>query len=317
MDKYNYYPYNLNNKITEDSKVLIGIGDSFCAGRGSCSIEIWEKYNWDMKRMYEPGNLEASGSDYRNSWVNQICQNHMVGWTPINLGMAGKGNRYSVKEIMVNPLLGLEKAKEKIVVFTVSGFERLDLANDLAGEEHFTTHWPVYGEQEDRQIGYLEFLSENNSSLDSEIFVLSEFILNMIELVNWCKLNNAKLLLISAFTPELNEDYFYQVLSKKIKNKINQSNLDELLNFIPWNKIIKPLGFSCITDLTMHLEGWDDKIPNYGFRDVKLETMGPNGYMTKCQHLSGKGQILLAEIIYENILNYDKMVPKKKGNKLI
>jgi len=29
---------------------------------------------------------------------------------------------------MVNPLLRLEKAKEKIVVFAVSGFERFDLA---------------------------------------------------------------------------------------------------------------------------------------------------------------------------------------------
>ena len=317
MRKYFYYPHTQENRITEDSKLLIGIGDSFCAGRGACSIELWEKYGWDMERMYGEGGTEVEESNYANSWVNQLCKNHMPDWTPLNLGMSGKGNRFAIKELMVNPLLGIEKAKEKIVVFAVSGFERFDLAKDLVGEEHFTTQWPMYGDYKEKKLGYSELTLENGDSLYSEKFVISEFILNIIELMNWCKLHNAKLLLISAFTPEFNKNHFIDVLSSNVTSTLGQMKLDELIWSIPWERIIRPLGFSCITDMLMHLEGWDKDLPGYGFRNMKIDTIGPNGYMTKCQHPSEKGHKLLAEIIYEHILKYDEISPSPKKTRMI
>lgn len=317
MRKYFYYPHTQENKITKDTKLLIGIGDSFCAGRGACSIELWEKYGWDMERMYGEGGAEVEESNYKNSWVNQLCKNHMPDWTPLNLGMSGKGNRYAIKELMVNPLLGIEKAKEKIVVFAVSGFERFDLAKDLVGEEHFTTQWPVYGDYKEKKLGYSELTLENGESLYSEKFVISEFILNIIELMNWCKLHNAKLLLMSAFTPEFNKNHFIDVLSPNVTSVLGQMKLDELIWSVPWERIIRPLGFSCITDMLMHLEGWDKDLPGYGFRNMKIDTIGPNGYMTKCQHPSEKGHKLLAEIIYEHILKYDEISPSPKKTRMI
>jgi hypothetical protein len=317
MRKYFYYPHTQENRITKDSKLLIGIGDSFCAGRGACSIELWEKYGWDMERMYGEGGAEVEESNYANSWVNQLCKNHMPDWTPLNLGMSGKGNRYAIKELMVNPLLGIEKAKEKIVVFAVSGFERFDLAKDLVGEEHFTTQWPMYGDYKEKKLGYSELTLENGDSLYSEKFVISEFILNIIELMNWCKLHNAKLLLMSAFTPEFNKNHFIDVLSPNVTSVLGQMKLDELIWSVPWERIIRPLGFSCITDMLMHLEGWDKDLPGYGFRNMKIDTIGPNGYMTKCQHPSEKGHKLLAEIIYEHIMKYDEISPSPKKTRMI
>jgi hypothetical protein len=317
MRKYFYYPHTQENKITKDTKLLIGIGDSFCAGRGACSIELWEKYGWDMERMYGEGGAEVEESNYANSWVNQLCKNHMTDWTPLNLGMSGKGNRFAIKELMVNPLLGIEKAKEKIVVFAVSGFERFDLAKDLVGEEHFTTQWPMYGDYKEKKLGYSELTLENGDSLYSEKFVISEFILNIIELMNWCKLHNAKLLLMSAFTPEFNKNHFIDVLSPNVTSVLGQMKLDELIWSVPWERIIRPLGFSCITDMLMHLEGWDKDLPGYGFRNMKIDTIGPNGYMTKCQHPSEKGHKLLAEIIYEHIMKYDEISPSPKKTRMI
>ena len=241
----------------------------------------------------------------------------MPDWTPLNLGMSGKGNRFAIKELMVNPLLGIEKAKEKIVVFAVSGFERFDLAKDLVGEEHFTTQWPMYGDYKEKKLGYSELTLENGDSLYSDKFVISEFILNIIELMNWCKLHNAKLLLISAFTPEFNKNHFIDVLSSNVTSTLGQMKLDELIWSITWERIIRPLGFSCITDMLMHLEGWDKDLPGYGFRNMKIETIGPNGYMTKCQHPSEKGHKLLAEIIYDHILKYDELVPTIKKTRMI
>jgi hypothetical protein len=314
MKKDYYYPYNLKNKITEDSKVLIGIGDSFCAGRGACSTEIWEKYGWDMERMYGEGKEEVELSDTKNSWVNQLCVNHMTDWIPLNLGISGKGNRSSIKELMINKASGFEKAKEKIVVFSVSGFERLDFANDLINNLHFSTLWPFY---EGERNGYGVLTSDFGEELYTERFVISEFILNIIELVNWCELHNAKLLLISAFTPELNRKHFIDVFSPVVKSSIGQMKLDELISSVPWHRIIRPMGFSCITDMLLSLDGLDEYIPNYGFRNVKLDTMGPNGYFTKCNHPSEKGHKLLAEIIYEHILNYDKSIENGKKTRII
>ena len=40
-----------NIKIDKDSKIIIGLGDSFTQGEGACSVDVWEKYNWDLKKM--------------------------------------------------------------------------------------------------------------------------------------------------------------------------------------------------------------------------------------------------------------------------
>lgn len=300
MKKYYYHPYNYQNRITEDSKVLIGIGDSFCSGHGACSLELWEKYEWDTNKMYGEGKNEVVLSEEKNSWVNQLCVNHMPDWIPLNLGTSGKGNRFAIKELMINRILGFEKAKEKIVVFSVSGFERFDLAHDFI-TNHFSTLWPFY---DNGKNGYGVLTSDYGEPLYSEKFAISEFILNIIELVNWCNLHNAKLLLISGFTPELNPQYFRNIFSPSIQNHIGQLKLDELISSIPWHRIIRPMGFSCITDLLLHLEGWDEYIPNYGFRNLKIDTIGPNGYITKCGHPSEKAHKLLAKIIYEHIVDF-------------
>ena len=38
-------------KIDENSKIVIGLGDSFTQGEGACELKIWEKYSWDLKKM--------------------------------------------------------------------------------------------------------------------------------------------------------------------------------------------------------------------------------------------------------------------------
>jgi hypothetical protein len=314
MWKHSYYPYKLDNKITEETKLLIGIGDSFCAGRGACTIDLWEKHGWDYHRMYREGGNEVEFSNYTNSSINQLCKNYMPDWTPLNLGLAGKGNRFAIKELTMNQILGIERAKEKIVVFFVSGFERYDFANDLIGSDHFYTLWPVY---HDEKVGYADIKVDNGESIYNEKFILSEFLLHMIELTNWCKLHNAKLLLISGFTPELNKSHFMEIFSPKVTTGIEQMKFDELIWSIPWNRIIRPMGFSCITDMLMHLEGWDEQSPYYGFRNMNIETMGPNGFMTKCHHPSEKAHKILAEIIYEHILKYDEGTSGDKKTRII
>jgi len=303
------YYFSNPNMINKDTKLIVGIGDSFCAGRGSCSLELWEKYGWDMNRMYTEGATEVNKSNYENSFINQLCKYYLTDWTPLNLGMSGKGTRFSVNELFINPTLGIENAKEIIVVFVVSGFERFDIANNFVNQEHFVTQWPVYDESTNGRVGYSALTKDADcKSIYDETFVLCEFLLNVIHLTNWCKLHNAKLLLISAFNTELNLKHFRDVLGEHAVDSFKEKTLTGLLNYVPWSRIIRPMGYSCITDMLMHLEGWDEFMPNYGFRNMHFETVGPNGYMSKCQHPTEKGHRVLAEIVYEHILKYNKLV---------
>ena len=113
--------------ITSESKIVIGLGDSFTQGQGACKNEIWEKHNYSFDSMYK--HHETLVEEYKGSWVNQLCENHLTDYIPVNLGLRGCGNRAAVKELHLHPELNLERAKEKIVIFLLSGMERFDFVN--------------------------------------------------------------------------------------------------------------------------------------------------------------------------------------------
>ena len=121
-----WYKDELIERKKNKPKILIGLGDSFTQGQGACSIELWEKYNWDLGTSSEIDNHDLLKSSYENSWVNKICENYLTDYTPINLGMTGRGNRAAVKELYLHPDLQLEKSNEIIVVFMLTGMERFD-----------------------------------------------------------------------------------------------------------------------------------------------------------------------------------------------
>ena len=294
-----------NKIIHEGSKLLIGIGDSFCAGTGTESNELWEKNNWEVEKMRNDPDVFLQARV--GSFVNQICQKHLTEYTPINLGMAGKGNRFAIRELFLNPNLNIEIAHEKILVFVVSDFSRFDVANEICDvSNHSTTLWPSYSEK--NRMGYAELQNHFGESIYTEKFVLSEFLLDMYMLINWCEINHTKLLLISGFTPELNRDYFFKTLMKGNESVLRRNVVSKLINKIPWYNIIQPMGYGSIIDMLLHLENRDDLIPNYGFRHFNIEKTSEFGWISKCQHPTKKGHELICDIVYEHILNYNNVV---------
>lgn len=302
--------YTGNNVINENSKLLIGIGDSFCAGSGSESIETWERNGWDIEKVrYDKVGQDES---YENSFVNQICKKHLTDYIPVNLGVSGKGNRFAIRELFLNPTLNLEVAKEKIVIFVVSGFDRLDVAGNIVEKygrsNHSTTLWPIYNHIKGK-VGYSELTTNSGESIYNEKFVVSELIIDFLTLLNWCELNNAKLLFVSGFTPELNMEHFLRWLveGNPLDMDFDKTLASKLVSKIPWHRQIKPMGFDCITSMLLHLENRDDLIPYYGFRNFKPEKITEYGYMSKCQHPTKKGHELLCDLIYDEIKNYDNV----------
>jgi hypothetical protein len=295
-----------NNNINSESKLLIGIGDSFCAGSGSESYRTWERNNWDIEKVRydEVGRNEA----YENSFINQLCKKHLTDYTPVNLGISGKGNKFAVRELLLNPTLNLEIAKEKIVIFVVSGFDRFDVAHDIVEingtSSHSTTLWPTY-ENIKNKVGYSELTTNSGESIYNEKFVVSELIIDFLTLLNWCELYNAKLLFISGFTPELNMEHFLKWMVRDFNMDFDTTIASKLISKIPWHRQIKPMGFDCITSMLLHLENRDDLIPHYGFRNFKPEKITEHGYMSKCQHPTQKGHELLCDLIFDEIKKYD------------
>ena len=194
-----------------------------------------------------------------------------------------------------------------------TGWERFDFIDKEFFEHvHYTTMWPNNNTK--LSSGYFE-------EIWSDKFGVIESLLSIAEVKMWCKLNNAKLLLISAFSPNFNRDYFFNTLigdGKENKNYLykNKDYTNLLLNSnIDWDNFIRPNNFNCVTDFLCYLENREDLInsssPHHYYEYAySLDKMSPNGYITKCAHPSNKGHEKIAELIHNEII-------KNKKDKLI
>lgn len=306
-----YFWQQKNIKIDKESKILIGLGCSFTQGIGACDNHIFEKYNWDSSLMYHDHNRDVYNSCYTNSWVNVICEKYLKDFIPINFGMGGRGNRGAAKELHMHPEINLEDAKEKIVVFMLSGRERYDfLHNEFREHVHYKTIWPfTKNDIEEKNLwnNFGEFVY-------GERFAVLELISTISEVKTWCKANNAKLVLISAFESDVNKENFMKIVEgfKGVDNLKNEPHIAEkLVNIIEWDKFLYPDGLNCISEFLLRLEGkeeWinDNPIAKYYGYAQQQKKLTPNGFITYCGHPSSKAHKEIAKLIYEHIkkLNY-------------
>jgi hypothetical protein len=304
---YKWYKERIN--VDQQSKIIIGLGDSFTQGQGACDVDVWEKYKWDITEMNRTNSEDVLDSNYNNSWVHQLCKDHLPDYTPINFGFNGRGNRAAIKELYLHPELNLELARKKIVIFPISGHERFDFVDkEYDGEhKHFITMWPDIGTKiKERKLwqSYAEFVWSERSSI-------IELLLNIAELKTWCDLHNAKLILTSAFSIGVNRESFIQ----KIRGDDNQdclyghlNHIEKLVDIINWDEFLYPVGYECISDFLLYVENRPDLINGkttwpfhqYGYESEKFSE---NGYITKCAHPSKKGHKEIARMLYKHILD--------------
>lgn len=304
-------------KITKNSKILIGLGDSFTQGEGACSVDLWDKYDWDLKKMSDSNvRFDINESNMNNSWVHKICDNHLKGYIPINMGMTGRGNRGAAKELYLHPDLKIESAKEKIVVFMLTGMERYDFVNKKFFEHvHYLTIWPNSNSttpEKPMWDAYRDFVySERSAAI--------ELLLAVAEVKTWCQLHNATLILTSAFRPEYSRDYFLNAIRGTPDDYMDETQqyIDGLVDIINWGDFLRPEGFNCVTDYLCYLEEREDLIMTssaelyYEF-GKKLEKLSPKGYITKCAHPSYLGHEAIAETIYKQIIKIKEKYENKK-----
>jgi hypothetical protein len=321
---WDWYKYDMIKPINKNSKIIIGLGDSFTEGHGACTNELWEKCNWNLDKLPEGTAMDYQKSFYENSWVHKLCKNHLTDYIPINLGMTGRGNRGAAKELYLHPELKMETAKEKIVIFMLSGYERYDFVHREFNQHiHYYTIWPRSDKNLDKKDLWLAY----GEHAYSDRVAIIEMLLCIAEVKMWCKANDAKLILTSAFRPDYKRDIFREKILNdcecnggKTPNYLKEQKnyVERIVDIIDWDDFLRPKGYYCFSDYLLHLEGRDDMInvmssSSFYKLGQSLEKLSENGYITNCSHPSQKGHEEIAKILYE----YIKETKNKPNKKII
>lgn len=272
-------------RIAPGSKVIIGLGDSFTQGVGSWSKETYAQHNgW-----INPHCIEQSIKDemYFNSWVSQLCRNHLTDYIPVNLGIMGTGNRAAVKELYLEPALELHNASEVIVVLMLSGIERFDFINrEFQYTNHFYTMWPNPWDKDSSNPKLWECYAKD---LWGENFVSLEAMLNIREAEMFCKANGWKFIVSSAFDQRVTRESFLNAIG---------SEFGHLADTIPWDKFLYPNGCKSFMELLVTYDGHPELAAG-GFYEYYSKLKYPTEHITNCIHPTTEGYRIIAEEIYK------------------
>jgi len=340
---YNKQIKEINEDLEKTGKAIIALGCSFVQGQGSVDDDMYKNYKWNFPGMGTPLEIElATGQkeeilanyptvesnkgnpnaldfkfmEYKNAFVNVLCKKYFRGsYTPINLGIRGCGNRATIKELYFRPDIRWDLIKEVVVIYCPSGLERFDFVNDEWDEHfHWKAMWPHYENMEDSARKNL--WEGYGKTLWSSKFEVIEQISHVQELMTWCKLNNAKLIVTPGFDRRYTKDNFKQCLRTSIKRDMNgnvekNSNMffkrtetkdDYLLDLFPWDSMFEPNGYKTFVDLVMAQEpNLEDNMDHF------FQFLGkgsPNGWITPCSHPSAKGHDLFAQYLHKHITGH-------------
>lgn len=335
---YNKQITEINKDLEKTGKAIIALGCSFVQGQGAFDDEMYKTYKWDFPGMgiplridLEPGqeeeiiskyptvesnkkqtpSLDFKFMEYKNAFVNVLCKKYFQGeYTPINLGIRGCGNRATIKELYFRPEIKWDLIKEIIVIYCPSGLERFDFVNDQWDEHfHWKAMWPHYENMEssDRKSLWEGY----GKTLWSSKFEVIEQIAHVQELMTWCKMKGAKLIVTPGFDRRYTKDNFKQCLKTSVERDMdgnvkknnnmffNKTDHDYLLHLFPWDSMFEPAGYKTFVDLVMAQEPDIDDITDHFFQF--LGKGSPNGWITPCSHPAAKGHDLFALYLYNHI----------------
>lgn len=331
----------INDTIKRTGKAVVAIGCSFVQGQGAIEDILYENYKWEYRGMGYPIKIDVSTREkldilkqypnllrphpdekidftlmeYKNAFVNVLCEKYFEGeYAPINLGIRGCGNRASIKELYFRPEIDWDGIKDLIVIYMPSGIERFDFVNDLWPEHfHWKAMWP--NAVDNPTNGREHLWNGYNKSLYSEKFGVLEQLAHVQELMTWCKLRNARLIVTPGFDRRYNKEYFEHELSLSIERDMD-GNIREitqpgfftydnskghklLAKLWPWENTFKPEGYQTLADLAMSKEPSLENTNDFFFQFLGNRT--PNGWMTPCAHPGVKAHDLYAKLLYNHI----------------
>lgn len=275
--------------IESGDNLIIATGDSFTQGLGAYPETIWQEHNYDIDCVNTDMKLvkKLLPYIYENSWVNQLCKNHLKEYKSVNLGCMGVGNRAAAKELFLNPIYkDILKCNKAIVVYMMSGMERFDFVNkNFPKNGHFYSMWPSLDQNKLWECYARDLWSDR--------FVAIETIINIVDVQNFCKSHNFELILTSGFDNRINIDWF--------KKSLPDEN-HYLIDLVNWDKFFYPKGCRSFLELLLKLDGHTDpKILDSDYYKIYYKTGNKSKYITPCVHPSEFGHKIIAEEIYKFI----------------
>ena len=329
---YNSQIKQINKDLAKKGKAIVSIGCSFVQGQGAIDDEIFDKCEFknihgeplhlanpkDAKTLLQEYPILSSKHEaidftfmeYENAFVNQLATHELRGkYVPINFGQRGNGNRASIKELYFNDI-NWNFCREIIVIYCPSGIERFDFINDT-NRDHFRwlAMWPsekdTEGPQKELWQGYKE-------ALYSDKMAIIEQIGHVQELMTWCRLHNAKLIITPGFDRRYDKEYFANELSmivERVDQKMTEYTkpsmfkkdpfVDRYLNLWPWDKMFKPMGYETFADLAINQEPDVENKTDHYFQFQGNRS--PLGYITACSHPGQKAHALFAKCLSKHI----------------
>lgn len=330
---------DINVSIKKTKKVIISLGCSFVQGQGAINENIYKDYRWYCKRYGGSGMMWNLSSEdkrtlvrdypdippnfgkydnqpnfvkhqYNNSFVNVLCNKYFNGeYTPINLGIAGCGNRATIKELYFYPDILWDEIEECIIVYCPSGLERFDFINDTILSPNDHNRWVSMWPNQNPGHGAKSLLWEGyKKSLHSRKFEVLEQIAHVQELLLWCKFKKAKLVIVPAFNHWYSKEEFTLAMTTQyvrntqtfelIEEKpiTDMKDIDPVLNMWPWENMFQPNGSFTFSDLMLAQE----KTTTHYYEFMGIGS--PNGWITPCSHPSAKGHDLFASYLHKHII---------------
>jgi len=239
---------DINASLEKTKKAVVALGCSFVEGQGAIDQCLLEEYKWIPPRLGEAmeprfenkktkrsfkqymtqytnpdGSYDYARMELKNSFVSVLCNDLLNGsYTPINFGTRGCGNRATISNLFLWPEIRWDLAEEIIVVWFPSGPERFDFIKDnLYGNRKFVSMWP--NPSLEGSVTKARLWKSYYESLYSNKFVYLESIVHANNLINWCKVHNADLVVYPAFcnyNRKIFEDAIYTTINRSQDTKI-------------------------------------------------------------------------------------------------
>jgi len=335
--------HRINKKLENTDKVIIALGCSFAEGQGAIYDSLYDNYKWHYQGMgkgmlvtvsdsekkeimYQypdkvtvdkaSGKLDFSIMEIENSFSHVLAEKYFDNeYVAINMGIRGTGNRGQIKELYFRPEINWHRVKKIIVVYCVSGIERFDFVNDLWDTHyHWKAMWPKKEIDENDRKPLWEGYGQ---TVYSEKQAIIEQIANVQELLTWCKLHNASLIITPGFEQRYTKEYFNENLNTIVNRNSRQEIIENsfLKNILdvkkvshdylsllwPWNNMFYPDDNDTFIRLCMSQENDEIKNSTDWFWQF-LGNRSPKGYITGCAHPGEKGHDLFAKHLYFHIL---------------
>lgn len=273
------------------SKILIGIGDSFTQGQGGISLESDTYKEYGNEIFNGIHRLPIWNEEMKSSWVNQICVKYLKDYTPINFGKRGGGNRGAVKELYLRSEEIPKDAEDIIVVYMLSGMERFDFVQkgEQFSHHHFYTAFPNPQKHQPVWTAYA------NHIYNEQVTVV-ETIMNICEAQTWCKANNAKLIVTSAFDCQIRREYFIEKLPDIKKH---------LADLVDWDNFFRPEEYDTMLHMLIdRQENGSAEVEHLKHGDYWNKYSGKfpcKEWVTPCCHPTFKGHKLIARVLFDEI----------------